>query len=109
MNVKNNNNRCLFCFNNFNFIQGVLWFNLVVLGGYKIQGTTKKKFVTNVVEVEMQRRHLYIVHHVVRAANATITYQIKQKIVNNDVVQGFHFIQLARFFQPFSFSQVPDF
>jgi len=34
----------------------------------------------------MQRRHLYIVRHATRAANAIIVYSNKQGIVNNDMV-----------------------
>jgi hypothetical protein len=50
------------------------------LGVYKVRETTKEEFVTNVVQVEMQRRHLYIVHHATKAtnamwvANATVAY-----------------------------------
>jgi hypothetical protein len=31
----------------------VLGFNLVVLGVYKVQGTTKEEFVANAIHVEM--------------------------------------------------------
>jgi hypothetical protein len=33
----------------------------------------------------MQRRHFYIVHHVTKAANATITYRAKHGIVDIDM------------------------
>jgi ribosomal protein L15E len=52
----------------------VLGFNLVVLGVYWVQETTKEKFVANVVQVEMQHCHLYTTLHVTRAANAITTY-----------------------------------
>jgi hypothetical protein len=52
----------------------VLGYNLVVLDVYKVQETTKEKFVANVIQVEMQRCHLYTTRHVTRAANATTTY-----------------------------------
>ncbi len=52
----------------------MLRFNLVVLDVYKVQETTKENFVTNVVQVEMQRWHLYTTRHVTRVANATTTY-----------------------------------
>jgi hypothetical protein len=35
---------------------------------------------------------MYIIHHATKAANAIVVYQIKHEIVNNDMVQGFHFI-----------------
>jgi hypothetical protein len=56
------------------------------LGVYKVQGTTKEEFVTNVVQVEMQCHHLYISCHVAKATNATTAYRIKHEIVNNDMV-----------------------
>ncbi len=62
------------------------------MGVYKVQGTTKEEFVTNVVQVEMQCHHLYISCHVAKATNATTAYRIKHEIVNNDMVWGFHFI-----------------
>jgi hypothetical protein len=62
------------------------------LGVYKVQGKTKEELATNVIHVEMQCRHLYIVCHVVEATNATIVYRIKHDIVDNDMVLGFHFI-----------------
>jgi hypothetical protein len=48
----------------------IWWF----LGVYKVKEITKEEFVANVVQVEMQHYHLYITHHVARAANATIAY-----------------------------------
>jgi len=42
----------------------------VVLSVYRVEETTKEEFVTNVVQVEMQRRHFYTARHVVRATNA---------------------------------------
>ncbi len=53
---------------------------------YKIQGTTKEKFVANVVHVKMQHHHLYTTHHVVKATNAVGTYQAKHNIVDNDMI-----------------------
>jgi hypothetical protein len=44
------------------------------LGVNKVEDITKEKFVTNVVQVEMQHCHFYVTHHVTRAANATTTY-----------------------------------
>jgi hypothetical protein len=62
------------------------------LGVYKVQSKIKEEFVANVVHVEMQCHHLYIVRHVVRASNAITAYQIKHDIVDNDMVLDFHFI-----------------
>jgi len=56
------------------------------LGVYKVQGTTKEKFVANVVQVEMQHHHLYIVHHVAKVTNAIIVYGAKHEIIDNDMV-----------------------
>jgi len=53
---------------------------------YRVQGTTKEEFVANAVQVEMQHRHLYIIHHVARVANIAATYQTKHGIINNDMV-----------------------
>jgi hypothetical protein len=50
------------------------------LGVYRVKETTKEEFVTNAVQVEMQRHHLYIARHV-----ATI-YRAKHGIVHNDMV-----------------------
>jgi hypothetical protein len=44
------------------------------LGVYKVEETTKEKFVANAVQVEMQHRHFYILHHVSKVANAIATY-----------------------------------
>jgi hypothetical protein len=38
-----------------------------------VQGTTKKKFITTIVHVEMQHQHLYIARHVARVAKAVAT------------------------------------
>jgi hypothetical protein len=62
------------------------------LGVYKVHGTIKKKIVANVVQAEMQHCHLYIACHVVRATNVATSYRTKHKIVDNDMVYGFHFI-----------------
>jgi len=50
-----------------------LWF----LGVYKVQGTTKEVFVANVVKAEMQRYHLYITHHAIRATNVVASCRTK--------------------------------
>jgi hypothetical protein len=39
------------------FIQGVLRFNLVILGVYRVHDQTKAQSVANGVQVEMQRHH----------------------------------------------------
>jgi hypothetical protein len=67
------------------FIQGVLGFNLVVLGVYRVHGQTQEKFVTTIVQVEMQRRHFYTARHVTKAANATTAYRVKHGIVDTDM------------------------
>ncbi len=41
--------------------------------------------MANVVQVEMQRRHFYIIRHATKAANAAATYRAKHKIVNTDM------------------------
>jgi hypothetical protein len=56
------------------------------LGVYRVHGTTNEKFVVNVVQVEIQRHHLYIIRHAARVANATNAYSTKHKIVDNDMV-----------------------
>jgi hypothetical protein len=56
------------------------------LGVYRVEETTKEEFVTNVVQVEMQRCHFYTLCHVAKAANATVAYQAKHWIVNTDMV-----------------------
>ncbi len=62
------------------------------MGVCTIQGTIKEEFVVNVVETEMQHYHLYIVRPATRATNAIASYRTKHEIVNNDMVEGFHFI-----------------
>ncbi len=52
----------------------MLGFNLVVLDVYRVEETTKEEFVANAVQVNMQHHHLYIVRHIVRAANAATVY-----------------------------------
>jgi len=49
-------------------------FNLVVLGVYRVEETTKEKFVTNAVQVEMQRRHFYTARHAAKVANVADAY-----------------------------------
>jgi hypothetical protein len=73
-------------------------FNLVVLGAYKVQGTTKEEFVATISHVEMQHCHLYSARHATRAAKVATTYQTKHDIVDNDMVYDFHFIYYAKFF-----------
>jgi hypothetical protein len=46
----------------------------------RFKALKKKEFVANVVQVEMQRCHLYTTHH------ETITYQAKHMIIDNDMV-----------------------
>ncbi len=70
----------------------MLRFNLVVLGVYRVQGTTKEECVPNVVHVEMKCHHLYIVHDAIKATNVAVVYRTKHDIVDNDMVYGFHFI-----------------
>jgi hypothetical protein len=55
------------------------------LGVYRVQGQTQEKFVATAVQVEMQRRHFYIVRHATKAANAVVTYRTKHMIVNIDM------------------------
>ncbi len=50
---------------------GFIWW---FLGVYRVQGTTKEEFDANVVHVEMQHRHLYIVHHAAKTIKAIVTY-----------------------------------
>ncbi len=56
------------------------------MSAYRVQGTTKEDFVTNVVQVEMQLRHLYTSRHTTRVANVIVVYKAKHEIVNNDMV-----------------------
>jgi hypothetical protein len=44
------------------------------LGVYKVQEIIKENFVANVVQVQMERRHLYIAFHVIRVANVVVAY-----------------------------------
>jgi hypothetical protein len=67
------------------FIQGVLGFNLVVLGVYRVQGQTQEEFVATAVQVEMQRCHLYTARHAAKAANAAAAYRTKHGIVDTDM------------------------
>jgi hypothetical protein len=55
------------------------------LGVYRVQDQTKAQFVANVVQVEMQRRHFYIVHHVAKAINVAAAYRAKHGIVDTDM------------------------
>jgi hypothetical protein len=55
------------------------------LGVYRVQDQTKAQFVINAVQVEMQRRHFYTVHHVTKVANATVAYRAKHGIVDTDM------------------------
>ncbi len=56
------------------------------MGVYKVQEITKEEFVTNVIQVEMQRHHLYTACHATRVTNAAIIYWAKHEIVDNDMV-----------------------
>jgi hypothetical protein len=56
------------------------------LGVYRVEETTKEKFVANAIQVEMQRRQFYILRHVAKATNATVAYQAKHGIVDTDMV-----------------------
>jgi hypothetical protein len=56
------------------------------MGVYRVQGTIKEEFVTNVIQVEMQNYHLYIIHHATKATNSTPFYRTKHDIVNNYMV-----------------------
>jgi len=55
------------------------------LGVYKVQDQTKAQFVTNALQVEMQRRHFYTSHHAANVANAVATYRAKHGIVDTDM------------------------
>jgi hypothetical protein len=44
------------------------------LGVYRVQGKSKEEFFTNVIQVEVQRCHLYIAHHVAKVANKAAFY-----------------------------------
>jgi hypothetical protein len=67
------------------FIQGVLQFNLVFLGVYKVQDQTKAQFVANAIQVDMQRRHFYTAHHAAKVANAAAAYRAKHGIVDTNM------------------------
>jgi len=55
------------------------------LGVYKVQDQTKAQFGANAVQVEMQRRHFYTIHHVAKVANATAAYRAKHEIIDTDM------------------------
>ncbi len=55
------------------------------MGVYRVQGQTQEEFVAAVVQVEMQRRHLYTARHAAKAANATAAYRAKHGIVDTDM------------------------
>jgi hypothetical protein len=55
------------------------------LGVYKVQDQTKAQFVANAIQVEMQRRHFYTVHHASKVANAAATYRAKHWIIDTDM------------------------
>jgi len=55
------------------------------LGVYRVEGQTQEEFVATVVQVEMQRHHLYTAHHAAKATNAIAAYQAKHRIVNTDM------------------------
>jgi len=61
---------------------GLIWW---FLGVYRVQDQTKAQFVANAIQVEMQRRHLYITRHAAKAANATAAYRTKHEIIDSDV------------------------
>jgi hypothetical protein len=56
------------------------------LGVYRVHDITKEEFVANVIHVKMQRYHMYITRHAIRAINAIAFYQTKQEIIDNDMV-----------------------
>ncbi len=57
------------------------WF----FGVYRVQGQTQEEFGATVVQVEMQRCHLYTARHAAKAANAAAAYQTKHGIVDTDM------------------------
>ncbi len=59
----------------------IWWF----LGVYMVQDQTKTQFVANAVQVEMQCRHFYTVHHAAKDANAAAAYRAKHGIVDTDM------------------------
>ncbi len=64
----------------------MLGFNLLFLGVYRVQNTTKEAFFATTIHVKMQCHHLYTVGHAVRATKVTIIYRIKHGIINSDMV-----------------------
>jgi hypothetical protein len=58
----------------------------MVFGIYKVQGITNEELVANVIHVEMQHHHLYIVCHATMVVNVVATYRAKHNIVNSDMV-----------------------
>jgi len=60
---------------------GLIWW---FLGVYRVQDQTKAQFVANAIQVEMQRRHLYITN-AAKAANAAAAYRTKHGIIDSDV------------------------
>ncbi len=55
------------------------------MGVYRVQGQTQEEFVAAIVQVEMQRRHLYTARHAAKATNAAIAYRVKHEIVDTDM------------------------
>ncbi len=58
------------------------------MGVYRVQGQTQEEFVVTAVQVEMQRRHLYIARHAAKAANAAnvaVAYRAKHGIIDTDM------------------------
>ncbi len=66
--------------------QGLTWW---FLGVYKVQGQTQEEFVATVVQVEMQRRHLYTARYAAKVVNAAAAYRAKHEIIDTDMGQGF--------------------
>jgi len=58
----------------------------VVLCVYRVEETIKEEFVTNAIQVEMERCHFYIARHVARATNVTTAYRTKHVIIDIDMV-----------------------
>jgi hypothetical protein len=56
------------------------------LGVYRVEETTKEKFVANAVQVEMQRCHFYTFRHGAKATNVAVAYRAKHMIVDIDMV-----------------------
>ncbi len=71
--IRNNNKQCLLFFYwiSSKVCQGLTWW---FFGVYRVQGQTQEEFVGIAVQVEMQRRHLYIACHVTKATNAAAAY-----------------------------------